>query len=334
MRSALLKKLAVLGVSLGLAFLVAEVVARRKFGSPMPERLPILTIRANPMRGWEMVPGVHYTYHHPVHVNRLGLRNAEIEAKAEGEKRLLVLGDSLVYGQGVGDDETLPAYLQLELGKSWNVINAGHRAYDTRQELALLEELGPGLDLDAVLLCWFWNDVLERNIQSTHERLSAKGEVTFDTGDRVEGWSKARWYGKELVRRSALIMSLYDILGASQDTEPLPEEHVGPAIEKLGGYLDRFVELSRDQGFELRFCVLPDARTVAGEHYSSEIAMRALLEVSRRGIPAFDLGPSLRALLETSGRVPVLPYDGHYDAEGNRAMAQALGAWMAADTGD
>jgi hypothetical protein len=64
----------------------------------------------------------------PVHMNALGLRGPEIGARLSGERRVLVLGDSYVWGQGVRDDETVPARLEQELrarGATVTVGNAG-----------------------------------------------------------------------------------------------------------------------------------------------------------------------------------------------------------------
>ena len=236
-----------LALSLLSTLALAEVAVRVLVGAPLSERLPILMMRANPVRGWEMVPQMlHYTYQHPVQVNALGLRGPELEAKRPGEVRVLALGDSLVYGQGVADDETLPAALERFLDEHehndrvgdrvgdrvWTVVNAGHRAYDTRQELALLEELGARIQPDLVLLCWYWNDLNERDIQRTYENLEPLGEVAFDTGNRVEGWDRVRWQGKQLARKSALVMLAHDWLSRSRQ-RPIDPLYVDKGLQRL-----------------------------------------------------------------------------------------------------
>src|SRR5262245_45917719 len=186
------KRFLVLALSLALALGLAELVVRGLVGVPLAERLPLLSVRANPYRGWEMVPGTHYTYLHSVHVNALGLRGPELGPKAPGELRVLFLGDSLTYGQGVADDETVPYTLERGLrarepDRAWTVVNGGVRAYGTAQELGLLEELGARIEPDVVVLGWYWNDVAEREIGPSYEDFRARGEVVFDTGDRLEG---------------------------------------------------------------------------------------------------------------------------------------------------
>lgn len=315
-------------LSLAVSMALAEIAVRVCVGSPMAERLPILMMRANPHRGWEMVPGLeHYTYQHPVHVNALGLRGPEVTEKRPHELRVLVLGDSLVYGQGVGDDETLPVALEQALARRapqrpWSAVNSGHRAYDTAQEVALLEELGPRIQPDAAVLCWFWNDLHERDIAQTFQRLEGKGDLAFDTGDRVEGLDRMRWYGWQLLRRSALFMWLHDVKAAL--VEPLEREYVENGLRRLGHHLDRFEAACAKQKCAPYFVVVPDSSSLRGPGEAQSIS-EAAAEVARaHGLPVIELLPALAPLYAQSGELPILPYDGHYVPEANRAMGDHL----------
>jgi lysophospholipase L1-like esterase len=50
-----------------------------------------------------------------------------------------------------------------------------------------------------------------------------------------------------------------------------------------------------------------------------------MAELSRdAGVPVIELLPALEAFHARTHTLPVLPFDGHYDAEGNRAMAEHL----------
>ncbi len=323
------RRLLAITLSTGLGFLVGEVFVRVMVGAPLPERLPLLRMRANPERGWEMVEGIHYTYQHEAFVNRLGLRNFEIEARRAGEVRVLVLGDSLVYGQGVGDNETLPFLLEEQLdsvtpsGIDWTVINSGHRAYDTRQELALLESLGHELDPDIVVLCWYWNDLVERDIDGTYERLKGKGVLYFDTGTRIEGFERFMWTGRELARRSALLMCLHDIFDRSQ-AEDMTTDDIEAGLVRLPDYMRRFVALCDDLDARPLFGVIPDPESLAGSHPSTKIAERALTLAKAAGIATVPLEQELARLAQEGKALPVIPFDGHYLPLGNRLMADVL----------
>jgi hypothetical protein len=80
-----------------------------------------------------------------VRVNALGLRGVETTlAPAPGAVRILVLGDSVVFGQGVALDETFPARLAVRLGARWQMpveaLNAGAQGYDTVAEAAAITD--------------------------------------------------------------------------------------------------------------------------------------------------------------------------------------------------
>jgi lysophospholipase L1-like esterase len=322
------RKVVALALSCVVSFLIGEVFARAFYGVPLPEHLPIMMMEANPNRGWAMVPGKdHYTYTHRVRVNALGLRGAEVGDKQPGEARVLVLGDSLVYGQGVGDDYTMPAALQRSLarrqpGRTWSVVNAGHRAYDTRQELALLEELGPRVAPDVVVLCWFWNDFQERDIAQTYARLQGRGELAFDTANKLEGLDWLAWQAKQLVRSSAFVMVLHDFL-RSRDLGLSPED-VQQGLQRLHGYLERMQGLSAGWRFDLVVALVPDANVMNGNQETVELGRRAGEVAQRLGIRLVDLQPAIEAQFRKSKKMPVVPFDGHYDEAGNAAMAELL----------
>ena len=328
------RRLLALALSVLLSFLAAEVLIRVLVGAPLAEHLPIMMMQAHPERGWMMVPGQdHYTYHHLAHINSLGLRGPEVGPKEEGTVRILALGDSLVYGQGVGDDETIPFLLQEMLtaqdpaGRKWEVINSGHRAYDTRQELALLEELGPELQPDVVVLFWFWNDLREHDPRAMYDSLRREGEVAFDTHDRVEGWDRVRWYAIEFARRSALVMFLHDARARMKET-PWEERTFTNGLEHLEGYLERFKTVTGELGSRMVFAAIPDANILVGEHQSGPATKSALELAMRAGLDTIDLREGVAALVREGGRLPVIPYDGHYLPEANRAMAEALVAHL------
>lgn len=321
------KRLVALTLALVLGFVAGEVGARAVFGAPMEELLPLMFMRAHPTRGWAMVPGQHhYTYTHEVRVNALGLRGPEVGAKEPGERRVLFLGDSLTYGQGVAEEDTVPRALERELaartGTRWSVVNAGHRAYDTPQELALLDELGATIQPDVVLLGWYWNDVNERPIRTTFENLSAKGEIAFDTGDTVEGLDRLAWRAKQLVRSSALVMVVHDAF--SSKGKPYAPDYFDKGLVRLGRYLERFRARCEALGAVAVFVQYPDPGLLSGPGATRPYDERALALARERSLPAIELLPALLSLFATRGRAPTLPFDGHYDGAANRAMAAHL----------
>src|SRR5262245_35872832 len=322
------KRLLALLISLGASALAGEVAVRLLVGAPLAERMPLMMVRANRFRGWEMVPGKeHYTYQHRVQVNALGLRGPELAPKAADETRILFLGDSLTYGQGVGDDETVPYALEQALrtrepGRAWSVVNAGMRAYGTGQELGLLDELGERIQPDLVLLGWYWNDVSERPIQATYESFADRGDFAFDTGDDLQGWAGVRWRLEQLPRTSALVMFVHDLL--SSKGKPYAPEVAQEGFQLLGQQLEHFREASARLGASAVVLIFPDPHRLGGGGATKPYDERCAAMTRERGLPLIELLPALEALYRARGAAPILPFDGHYDAEANRAQGAYL----------
>lgn len=83
------------------------------------------------------------------------------------DKRILLLGDSVAWGDGIDYPEQLfSSILEKKLAakdhKTYEVINAGVFGYATFQELRYLELYGMKLKPDMIILQFCLNDVLER----------------------------------------------------------------------------------------------------------------------------------------------------------------------------
>lgn len=326
----------VMGVCAGLA--LAEIAVRLRFGSPIPEHRPLELIQADELRGWGMVPNTdHYTYQHPVHVNALGMRGGDVPLDRQDELRVLCLGDSLVYGQGVANDQTIPAHLERLLrqrmpGRKVRALNAGVRAYSTPQELGFLRELEPFVKPSVVVLFWFNNDFEELDLKRTYEHLKASGPITFDVAARMEGWHFASWELRELARKSALLMELHDAW-AIWTAKPWPASFVDAGIARLDDYLAQFVELQRASGSRFLMVSVPDASALAGPSPAEELTRRAFGVATKHAIETLDPLEAVRALYAWRGDLPVIPYDGHYDGEANEAIAQKVAERLAAGAG-
>jgi len=101
----------------------------------------------------------------PVQLNELGLRERPIGPKAAGEYRVLFLGDSITFGNGVKDDEPfargVEPLLAAKLRRPVRTINAGVGSYNTSQEDAYLARGGLQLEPDLVVLMYVQNDFFQ-----------------------------------------------------------------------------------------------------------------------------------------------------------------------------
>jgi len=99
-----------------------------------------------------------------VSLNSLGHRGDEMPVrKPAGERRILVLGDSVTFGWGVNQGEDFPARLETLLREQnnavWRVINGGVNGYNSQQEAIFFATEGIAYAPDIVVLVYVSNDV-------------------------------------------------------------------------------------------------------------------------------------------------------------------------------
>lgn len=94
--------------------------------------------------------------------NSMGFREREIEPKYRKRNyRIVVIGDSFTFGQGIEEKDRFTNLLETELNKSTNgyeVLNVGIPGAETVDEILTLGKVIDKVDPDYVLLQWFIND--------------------------------------------------------------------------------------------------------------------------------------------------------------------------------
>ena len=183
-----------------------------------------------------------------VRVNAHGLRGPEVAAAPQpGTERVLVLGDSVVFGQGVGEDETLSARLSRALGARWGrpveALNAGAQGYDTVAEAAFLAGPGRALRPSGVVVGMSLNDYDRAPAYDATGVLTRAGTDTAEPGllDRSEFLLLLRWLRSW--SRGELLTQMLERRGGA---------HASPAADGAAA-LDRLVAAEH-----LRFYRNPD----------------------------------------------------------------------------
>ena len=159
-------------VSLAAAVATAEAGLRAFFPQPLREAYRAVDAggpitRRDPEIGWTLKPDLAWTtgsapWENGLTTNAAGFRDGpHAAAKAPGAYRVVVLGDSFVFGSGVPQEGTLTRRLAAHLGPGFEIVNLGVPGYGTDQELLPLRRWDRALSPDLVLLGFFWNDVLE-----------------------------------------------------------------------------------------------------------------------------------------------------------------------------
>ena len=202
-------------VGLGLGFLPIEI-GLRLAGPNIPLDLTMARFQVyHPVYGFFHRPGVsgwlrtgEFTSY--VKFNSRGLRGPEVAVpKPAGTFRVLVLGDSVVEGAQVAQEDTMAARLGPELARRGladrvETINAGVAGFGTGQELLYLEREGLQLEPDLVVLVF---------------------TIANDTGDN--GLSIARRWKLAAERRPFFVVGADDELHLLPFQAPPPEPFEG-----------------------------------------------------------------------------------------------------------
>ena len=127
-------------------------------------------------------PEIKYSYPG----NSLGLREREIPmAKTDSIKRLFILGDSFVEGNGVTYENSMPSWLQKKLdsaGVAVDVFNAGVSGSDPFYEYTLLRDKLMPLRPDLVIVCINQTDIQDYIFRGGMDRFKADGTTVNRKG--------------------------------------------------------------------------------------------------------------------------------------------------------
>lgn len=123
-------------------------------------------------------------YEHAFRTNSQGIRYGEIPlAKSSAdERRILVVGDSFVEGEGVQEEETFSSLLESRCSvpeKPIRFINAGMIGAGPLQYMLALDKLAEKYDIDGVLLCIYANDLHDMSDDPGFEAELQKGRLRY-----------------------------------------------------------------------------------------------------------------------------------------------------------
>jgi hypothetical protein len=115
---------------------------------------------------YELIPNLSVTFRDaPVHTDARGFRITQGTANPSRACTTLVgIGDSVMFGWGVADEETYLAKLAEKIsnahpGQPWEVFNTAVPGYNTVMEVETLKDKGLALSPDIVLLHFIRNDL-------------------------------------------------------------------------------------------------------------------------------------------------------------------------------
>jgi lysophospholipase L1-like esterase len=275
---------------------------------------------------YELRPGLEVSFlGRPVSTSVDGFRDRTYSLeKPDGVVRIVGLGDSVMFGWGVGDGEDYLALLEARLekealGARFEVINTAVPGYNGVMELATLEEKGLRYAPDLVIVGFCGNDLgLPNFLQEKNDyfsvrhsfladfvraRLASAERLDAEEGGLVSRPVKVRWRNPREEDLSLVPPRYAHMVGIAAYDRTLKE------LKRLAGV----------HGFELLVLYYPVA----------PVEVRRLVEAN--DIPDFALGPAVGRYIARHGGLQagrnllhLSPTDPHPSVEGHRLIADAL----------
>ncbi len=329
-----LKNLAALLIGAVAAFILAEIALSWLIPPPLHYIHPQPTHQRDEVLGWTMRPGqATYTIDRPVRTNSLGFRAPEFDPHRSGRGlRVLCLGDSNTFGNGVSQDDTYPAQLQILLasrlaGGAAEAINAGIGGYGMAQEVDLLTRMAPLLAPDVVTIGFYLNDLGDA-VRGSSEILDETGEVKRRGLKRLTPYRLIY-----LLKRSRLITLVYwryRLLRSGSERDPLHQVLLGrtpPALEeswrRIEATLSRARDFARARGFRLIVFPVPTGQEFLEDRPGEQYRSRFIGLAEWLGIEHFDPTPRMKELGGAFDSY-FITWDGHINARTHRLIAESL----------
>ena len=319
-------------IGLIISALLVEGLARVFFDERISPRFvidPGYGVRANQanVRTRHDVPP---EYSVAISTNGAGLRGIRDYAlgKPAGIYRIVMLGDSFLFGEGVEDDQVVSAVLERSLNdgsdsnRNYEVLNFGVSGIGQAEELVTYHARGKIYDPDAVILFYFENDIGNNVLSGLYEIAEDGGVTRTDASylpavrirEILYGIRPVRWLFEHssawnvvrnrlafLVEQSRLRNEdLHDFSGTNQRS-----------VELTRALLNQFVIDIKADGALPVIIIIPDKNTME----------------SNFPLSAEDIAAMGAKLLDGREYLDVQDYwavDAHWKASGHRKTAEAI----------
>ena len=259
-----------------------------------------------------------------VRTNSFGIRGPEISLeKPAGVFRIVVLGDSWAFGWGVEEGDQFPIVLERLLREGsapgeprYEVLNFSVSAYNTLQQLAVLERKALRFSPDLVMVAYNVNDV-EKLDPAT--RKTAQG--------RTRALERALTRHSHLIRliddrlRRLALKSAFESSGKVDHYRALYASGARPWA-RVQAALAEIRQLSAEAGAVTYLVHCPWMHILDDRNPYREIHRQVIDASERLGIPSLDLFDTFKGRDPAALRIS--PLDGHPRAEGHRIAAEAI----------
>lgn len=329
--------------SVFVGFIIMEVAAR--ILDPIiakPEMIQLY--QKSPALGWELIPGSSGigVFDESYDISSAGFRDFEYPPrKREGMYRIMVMGDSFTFGQGVEANDTYPKQLERILNVanlSYEVINCGVVGHDMWQHYAMLTHKVLSYRPDLIVLQLYQNDLIQ-SVPPDNPQYQGRNPFAEAYESEALRWSyfwntvrhiNSRFEHKNRYRRG------YTYLKSIEERK----ERMGPTRPNNASYrimsgklekqkyiefadtLGRFVKSASDADTEVLVVLIPDSVQLGDPHMQAvnEFVGQATKEI---GVQFIDMTPILEADNDYAS-LYLFPFDAHNSPKGLKIIAEAI----------
>jgi hypothetical protein len=252
-------------------------------------------------------------YDYVIRTNALGFRGPE--SRPDAARRVLIVGDSYAFGQGVREGRTVADLLRADVaarGLDVDVVNTAAPGYNFDNEAAMLRLMLPAYRPQLVVVFFCWND----GFRSLHV-VDGYLRLARTRAGHVREWLNNHSHLYALVKTA-----YYERFVAARDT---------PRYEFSGSALDAFARTLRQMrddavGHGASFIpVIVPARGVGVDDpawQATRAAWHARLDAAR--LAAVDLEAHFLALPAGARRGLIFRNDLHWNEDGSRFVASVI----------
>jgi hypothetical protein len=287
-------------VTIALAVAFAEIVVRAVVTSTRGR----LLYETDPRLGYRLRPNLDVTRQRDdapwsFRTDSQGRRRVPQPQDGTSENTVVIVGDSLVFGDGVDDDETVAAHIAR---KGFHVVNLGVPGYGTHQELLALRRYLEHSRADYVVTVVAANDF--DDVLSSYQHMRHRPTASLrDSKLQLDEFRAP--FSDYLIDRSYLFALL-----RYANNHPIRNAGDGPAVVAAC--------LSAINAEALRAGSMP--LFFAHDAHQGEPLRKLHVEAQQRGLTVVDLSPVLNGMIRE-----VVGADGvHWNAKGHRVVADIM----------
>lgn len=270
-----------------------------------------------------------YTHDKAVNTNSIGIRDSEYPFEKSSDKyRILALGDSQTFGNGLELADTWPKQLEANLNQAGEsrkveVLNSGLPGSDTWQHEIMLKRMLATYQADAVVLAFYVNDVVKR---------FTPNPVQLNNDDE---FSKRIGY---FLKRSVLLLTLRNAWSSITqmwspgrgflEQQALLKGEDSRVLEERWNQVDNSLSAMKKVSDEYKvsfgIVLLPRRDQITGrlpwDEYSSH-----LKKIARQyQIPVISMLAPLQQAYKVHGKDLFIPWDGHNSRLANHVIAEEI----------